>query len=47
MPQGRPKRPAKSLNKRVLYRKRCEMGDWGGYDIIEEILDKLFGMRRV
>jgi hypothetical protein len=23
------------------------MGDWGGYDIIEEILDKLFGMRRV
>jgi len=27
--QGRLKRPAKSLNKRVLYRKRCEMGDWG------------------
>ncbi|EIG29777.1 hypothetical protein HMPREF1051_2104 [Neisseria sicca VK64] len=34
LPQGRLKRPAKSLNKRALYRKRCEMGDWGksGYN---------------
>jgi hypothetical protein len=26
---------------------RWGIGEWGGYDIIEEILDKLFGMRRV
>lgn len=36
LPQGRLKRPAKSLNKRVLYRKQCEMGDWGksGYNSV-------------
>ena len=34
LPQGRLKRPAKSLNKRVLYRKQCEMGDWGKSGII-------------
>ena len=45
LPQGRLKRPAKSLNKRVLYRKRCEMGDWGRWGIIWKILNGLIEIR--
>lgn len=41
LPQGRLKRPAKSLNKHVLYRKQCEMGDWGKSGIIRFFLGKI------